>query len=465
MSTAPANESNTPAGQPDWSGAQKLAAGAAVGGLALYGIVGAINLTGEHGNEHGMTDLLTAWMSGWVYWFSMPLGGLALLMIHYLAKSSWGLLLKRSFEASTRTLPLMALLFVPVALGLTLGERSPYWWVEPEKAKPMEIAPPAKAPEGDKQLEAHESKLTERRKAAEQMVHKAVEDAREAARKEREEHAEGNYGFLSKPSFVVLAVVLFVVWGAMSFFLNKWGQEAQDDPARVEDTWRKATNLSGPGLIIYAITVTAAATQWVMSLQEGWASTMFPVVFAINQFLTCLAFSVAVFLLLSARPPFFGVVRPKFQLDMGSLMLAFTLFWSYTSFSQLMLIWIGNLPEEIPFFLKRSDGAWWWVSAGLILFHFACPFVLLLFRDIKLHPVRLRVMAVYLLVVCAVDVVWWVEPTKMHHDALFVLMDAGAVVGIGGVWGLGYLYFLKRRPLLPTNELYMLPEGHHHEHH
>ena len=131
----------------------------------------------------------------------------------------------------------------------------------------------------------------------------------------------------------------------------------------------------------------------------------------------------------------------------------------------MMLIWIGNLPEEIPFYLKRSgkDG-WWWVSAGLIVFHFACPFLLLLFRDIKLHPVRLRIMAIYLLVFCGVDVVWWVEPTFPHKSPLFILMDVGAIAGIGGLWGMVFINQLKKRPLLPTNELYQLPEGHQHGH-
>jgi len=193
---------------------------------------------------------------------------------------------------------------------------------------------------------------------------------------------------------------------------------------------------------------------------------MFPVIAAVNQFLTCFAFSVALFLGLVSRSPFKEVMRPKFQLDMGTLMLAFTLFWSYTSFSQLLIIWIGNLPEEIPFYLRRSnETGWWYVSASLIVFHFAVPFLLLLFRDIKLHAARLRVMAMYLVVICAVDVTWWVEPTFTHSSPLFVLMDIGAIVGIGGVWGLAFLNQLKKRSLLPTNETYQLPEGHSHEHH
>ncbi|MDB5307766.1 MAG: hypothetical protein JWO38_1968 [Gemmataceae bacterium] len=465
MSTAPTAPPAYP-GHPDWAGPQRFALGAAVVGIALFAVAGGINLAaakGEHAEGAAKTHFLSAYLAGWTFWMSLPVGGMALLMIHYLAKTSWGLLLKRSLESATRTLPLMAALFVPfAALAMTLGEHSPYWWVAPEHTEipgPPPTAEPRPGEAMDAQTAQLAAKYAERRKASVEMVKKAVEI-------ERKEHAEGNLNFLSPPMFVLLSVVYFAIWGTMIYFLNKWGQDAETDPAKVESSLEKLKNLSGPGLIVYAITLTAASTQWVMSLQEGWASTMFPVIFAVNQFLTCFAFSVAGFLLLVGRPPFKDVMRPKFQLDMGSLMLAFTLFWSYTSFSQMMLIWIGNLPEEIPFYLKRSNNTgWWWVSAGLIVFHFGLPFILLLFRDIKLHPVRLRVMAIYLLVVCAIDVVWWVEPTFEHESPLFILMDVGAVAGIGGLWGWFFLNHLKKRPLLPTNETYMLPEGHHHEHH
>jgi hypothetical protein len=204
-----------------------------------------------------------------------------------------------------------------------------------------------------------------------------------------------------------------------------------------------------------------------MSVEPSWASTMFPVIFAVNQFLTAFAFCLALFLLIVGRPPFVAVMRPKFQLDMGTLLLAFTMFWSYTSFSQFMLVWIGNLPEEIPFFLRRSEGGWWWVSAALCVFHFAVPFLLLLFRDIKMHPVRLRVVAVYLLFICAIDVTWWIAPTFNAPGSTFPawLIDVGAIAGMGGLWGLYFVWELKRRPLLPASEVYRLPEGHHHEHH
>ena len=459
MSTdAPAPTNTIPPGQFDWSGAQKIALGAAVGGFALYGIVGAINLGMDH--DHGKTSLVSALLAGWVYWISLPIGATALLMVHYLAKTSWGLLLKRFLEAATRTFPLMVALFIPLAAGaMLLGHDSPYWWVDPEHKEVAEVPPPHKAPEGaDAQTLQLEAKYAERRKASQVMVTRAVEA-------ERKEHSEGNFSFLSPLGYIGLSFVYFAIWGTLAFFLNKWGQDAENDSAKVESSLEKLKNISGPGLILHAITLTAAASHWVMSLQEGWASTMFPVIMHIHQFLTTLCLCVMVFLFLSKRSPFKEVMRPKFQLDMGSLMLAFTLFWTYTSFSQMMLIWIGNLPEEIPFYLKRSGGdGWWWVSAGLIVFHFACPFLLLLFRDVKLHPMRLRIMAIYLLVFCAVDVVWWVEPTFPHETPLFILMDIGAIAGIGGLWGLVFINQLKKRPLLPTNELYQLPEGHH-EHH
>jgi hypothetical protein len=284
---------------------------------------------------------------------------------------------------------------------------------------------------------------------------------------ETELRQKGNFGFLTKPAFLGVGLTLFAIWGTMIYFLNKWGRDASDetDTAKVDHALHRLGQLSGPGIIIYAITITAASTQWVMSLQPGWASTMFPVIFAVNQFLTCFAFSLGTFLVFATQSPLKDTLRPKFQRDMATLLLAFTLFWSYTSFSQFMLVWIGNLPEEIPFFLKRSAGGWWYVSAALIALHFALPFLLLLFRDIKDHPVRLRYVAMFLLVMCAIDVVWWIAPTQPHYGNFpFWVMDLGAIMGIGGVFGLVWIWQLKQRPLIPASQVFLLPEGHH-EHH
>jgi hypothetical protein len=425
---------------------------------------------------------------------------MALLMMRYLAKTSWGLLLTRPFEAATRTLPLTFVLFLPLAAAVAFMDQShtaplsPYWWSHPHgmekgshsSGKDAHKEEAKEAPKDDGKDHAKEEPKkapdadgvkTKRDKTIElgkEMYEKAIE-VREKEEKEEREHAI--YGFTSAPGFIVVGIVLFVIWGVMIFFLNKWGKAASDsnDYRVVDRNLEKLSNMSGPGLIVYAITTTAAATQWVMSLEPGWASTMFPVIYAVNQFLTCFAFCLSLFLLWSSRPPFAGHMRPKFQLDMGTLLLVFTLLWSYTSFSQFMLVWIGNLPEEIPFFLKRSNydtpGApyksfWWCVSAALIALHFAIPFLLLLFRNIKLHPVRLRVVATYLIIICMIDVIWWIAPSAPQHGGFPAwLIDVGAILGVGGLWGLYFIYQLKQRPLFPDNQAFLLPEGHHHGQH
>ena len=441
MSTAtdPTPAAPPPGGPPapNWARARFLVSLTMGVGFGLYGLgLGLLPVTTEEGHEpHVVREALAAWLVGWTYWFSLPLGALALLMIHYLAKSSWGLLLRRPFEAAAKTLPVMAVLFAPIGAAACLHDaRSPFWWTHPAAAHAEGTA---HAAEGQKKADGHGDGDQDAFDATREKKFKAADEAvKNAVAHEQEMQREETFHFLSAPVFLGVAVVLFCIWGALIFFLTKWSDEMARDPAKVDASWEKAKNLSGPGLIIYAITITVASTQWVMSLQPGWASTMYPVIFAVNQFLTCFAFCVAVFLLVSGRPPFVKVMRSKFQLDMGSLMLALTLFWSYTTFSQTMLIWVGNLPEEIPYYLRRSNNTpWWWVSAFLIFFHFALPFVLLLFRDIKLHAVRLRVMAVYLLAVIAVDVTWWIQPTWVHHSPLFILTTVGAILGIGGVWG------------------------------
>ncbi len=416
---------------------------------------------------HGaVTKFFGGYLTGYIFWMSLPLGGMSLLMIHYLAKSSWGRLLTRPLEAATRTLPLSFVFFLPLAGAVAMHEYSPYWWSHPGNAEHKDISTVMSGEPGDKR----EQTLEEGKRA----FNNAITHQLEAERKERE---EGIYGFLSAPAFIGVGVVLFLIWGVLIFFLNKWSKEASDsnDPRVVDRKLQLLSNISGPGLIIFAITTTAAATHWVMSLEPGWSSTMFPVIYAVNQFLTCFAFCLSLFLLWASRPPFVGHMRPKFQLDMGTLLLAFTLVWSYTSYSQFMLVWIGNLPEEIPFFLKRSnyehqgkpfESFWWCVSARSIALHFAIPFLLLLFRNVKLHPVRLRLVATYLVIICMVDVIWWIAPAEQHpgHFPSW-LVDIGAILGVGGLWGLYFIYQLKQRPLFPDNQAFLLPEGHHHGQH
>lgn len=460
--TTPAETPSPGSLEPNWGVYTRLAGVAAVAGAAIYVLVGLANLAAAEGEGKHTAEarFASSYLSGFIFWFSLPMGAMALLMIAYLAKTSWGLLLRRPLEAATRTLPLLILLWLPLAIVVLTNTGSPYWWTNPakfEEPKPPTANPTAGVDPGDKREQTI--------KTGEFMIERAVW-------KQNELQRAGNFGFLTPMGFLVVGLALFLIWAVLIYFLNKWGVEASDEgnEARVDWALEKLKNISGPGLIIFAITITAAATQWVMSLEPGWSSTMFPVIFAVNQFLTCFAFCLAVFLLLVSKPPLRDVMRPKFQLDMGTLLLAFTMFWSYTSFSQFMLVWIGNLPEEIPFYLKRSnyDGhrsGWWYVSASLIALHFALPFLLLLFRDIKLHPKRLRLVASYLVVICAIDVTWWIAPALPAESSFFWLMDVGAIIGIGGLWSLVWISQLRKRPLIPASQIFLLPEGDHHEHH
>ncbi|MDY3556554.1 hypothetical protein R5W24_005720 [Gemmata sp. JC717] len=479
--------------QPNWSAYTRTGVILAVVGWAVFAIAGFLNLGAAEGVEakhDAKARFFVAYLSGYTYWLSLPIGALALLMIRYVAKTSWGLLLTRPLEAATRTLPLLVLFFLPIAAAVAFKNHetheaplSPYWWSNPFHAHDDHGADAghddhahAKAEEhakGDDHAQkdgGHE--INKNREKTEvlgkRMLQKAVEVQKAAERKERE---EGIYGFTSVPGFMITSAVCFTVWGVLIFFLNRWGKETSDatDPSRVDAGLEKLKNISSIGLVLYAIINTAACTMWVMSLEPGWSSTMFPVIFTVNTFLTTFAFCLALFLLIADRPPFKGFMRPKFQLDMATLMLVFTLFWSYTSFSQFMLIWIGNLPEEIPFYLKRSNESgdrsfWWYVSAALIALHFALPFLLLLFRGIKLHPKRLRVVALYLLVICGIDVIWWIAPSAPPSKFPAFLMDVGAVLGVGGLWLLYFVYQLKQRPIFPDNQAFLLPEGHEHGH-
>ncbi|MCX8139477.1 MAG: hypothetical protein N3E46_07325 [Gemmataceae bacterium] len=476
LHAAPGNNGNTgngPGEAPEaFASLKRLALSALIAGVALYLVTGVAyqaSLSSDSPARHtAQQRFATAFLTSYIYWLSLPIGAMTLLMISYLVKSSWGVLLRRFLEAATRTFPLFVVLFIPWAY-IASTDLSPYWWTKPHEAQPPEGA--AASPQ--QQLATgnpDKRQLTE--DVGKAMIRRAIE-------KERELREKGTFSFLSLPAFIGTAIVLFAIWGTLIYLLNRWGQEAStlpDNPNnpeevqaaqdKVDAALEKLKNISGPGIIIYALTMTAGATHWVMSLEPSWSSTMFPVVFGINQFLTCFALCLASFLYFSPYSPIREVLKPKFQLDMGSLMLAMTLLWSYTSFSQFMLVWIGNLPEEIPFYLKRSVpqyGLWWWVSVILIFFHFALPFVLLLFRKIKLHPVRLRLMAIYLCVICAIDVTWWIEPVLLHEGTFpFWLMDVGAIVGLGGLWGWLWLYFLQQRSLVVQAQTFWLPEAHAH---
>ncbi len=381
------------------------------------------------GDGHGLRDITSGYLVGFVFWASLPLGAASLLMLAYLTSASWGVVLRRCFQAATRTMPVLALLFCPVAASLYVagGDQSPFWWTEGQwRGDPADIA-----------------KATGIR----------VEGV--------EENQHKIYDYLNPVGFLSRTAAALTIMGVLSYFLNSWGRAAEerDDPAAKT----RLFNLAGPGVVLWVLTMSVMATDWVMSVEPTWASSMFPVVFGMNMFLTTFAFSILVFYSL-IDTQLLGVVKDKFRIDMGSLLMAFTMVWAYASFSQYMLIWAGNLPEEATYYLKRGNAGWEYLAYYLMAFHWLVPFVVLLFREVKTSPRAMRILCVLLLSVCVADVIWWIQPAVYRPGGgLHVPLALAGVVAVGGAWGLAFARELGKRPVLPANSdgQFLAGWGHH----
>jgi len=337
-----------------------------------------------------------SYLLAFVFWIGFPLGSLAILMLNHLTGGDWGLPIRRPLEAATRTFPAILILFIPLLLGL----KTLYPWMRPEVVT------------GDAVLTA-----------------KAF--------------------YLNQSFFLTRAAIYFVIWFGLSYFLNKWSEE-QDrtgDPALA----KRLEGLSGPGLIFYGLTVTYASIDWVMSLEPHWYSTIFGMIFMMIGVLCAMAMVIVVASLLARHEPFASLVVPAQFNDLGNLLLTFVMLWAYLSFSQWLIIWSGNLRDEIPWYMTRARGAWEGWGLFLIIFHFSVPFLLLLQRGLKRRVRALAWIAAALLVTDFMVVIWMVvpafEPNRVHIHP----QDLTAMCGIGGIWVAAFVWQLKRRPLLPLH--------------
>jgi len=344
------------------------------------------------------------YLFAYVFFTGLSLGCLAVVMLHHLTGGAWGIPIRRILESGTRTLPLIAILFLPIALGM----KHLYSWSRPEE-----------------------------------VAKDALLQAKEA--------------YLNVPFFLARAAFYFAVWIAIAYFVNRWSLE--QDHAGSPALTRKLQLLSAGGLVAYGLTMTFASIDWVMSLEPHWFSTMYGVLYIAGQALNALAFVTAALVLMSGEKPFSDFVRPAHYHDLGKLLLAFVMFWSYVSFAQYLIIWAGNLPEEIPWYLRRLNGGWGWVGGALILFHFALPFLLLLPAGANRNSRILVAVAGLVILMRFVDVYWLVRPvftqaSDSAASARFQVhwLDLAASIGIGGVWLAVFLWQLEERPLLPVND-------------
>ncbi len=347
-----------------------------------------------------LSQFLQSYLIAYMFWIGISLGSLSLLMVQYLSGGAWGLVARRIFEASTRTLPLMALLFIPIAMNLpTL-----YKWARPE----------------------------------------ALEDP----------IIELKAAYLDPEFFYIRTIIYFVIWIGLSFILSKWSKDQDETaPQPPGPLDRRFRVLSGPGMILHVLAITFMSVDWVMSLDPHFYSTIFGVLILGGQGLSTLAFTILVLQGLSNSKPISQVADAERFHDYGKLMLAFVMLWAYFNVSQLLIIWSANLPEEIPWYIERLQGDWAPWAVVILLGHFVLPFMLLLSRDLKRHGRVLSRVAFVVLVMRIIDFVWTIGPIFRHGYTIH-WMDFAMVVAFAAPWLFLFYRNLGSRSLVPAHDPY-----------
>jgi hypothetical protein len=257
--------------------------------------------------------------------------------------------------------------------------------------------------------------------------------------------------YFSDSGFILRAVIYFAIWNALSFFLTKWSAEQDHPPARDNSARFKA--LSGPGLILYGFTISFAAIDWLMSIDPSWISTIYGLSVLIGQILSALCFAVVVERILFKYKPMSELLKPEYVHDHGKFMLTFIMVWAYFAFSQWLIIWAGNLPEEITWYMRRLHGGWEYVGLFLVVFHFFVPFVLLLSRPFKRDITRLVWLAVWMLLMRYVDLFWIIEP-NFSQTLSVTWLDVVVPVAMGGLWLAYFFRNLGSMPLVPAYDVF-----------
>jgi len=342
-----------------------------------------------------------SYLMAYMFWLGVVLGCLAILMVHYLVDGRWGLVIRRVLEAGTRLLPLMLVLFIPLIFGIP----DLYAWARPVSAAHHELS-------------------------ALQQV------------------------YLQVPFFLGRAGLYFAVWLVLAFFLNRWSrqQEQESDVLVIRTRQRRLGLLSGGGLVLYGLTMTFAAVDWLMSLEPQWFSTAYELLVVTGQLLAAMAFAILTTAWLARDEPYASVASSEMFHDLGNLLLAFVMLWAYIAFSQFLIIWSGDLPEENRWYLHRAYGGWNWVAVVLVVVHFALPFVLLLSRQITRRAQPLAIVAAVLFGIHLVDAFWLVMPAFFPGQLHVHWLDIVAPIAVGGLWLAAFLWQLQRRSLLPWYE-------------
>ncbi len=351
-----------------------------------------------------------SYLLAFMFILGLSLGSLGLLMLQHLTGGNWGIIIRRPLESATRALALVAVLFAPIFFGMKYLYTA--WLNAPTSG---------------------EGALSEFQRA-----------------------------YLTPNGFRTRAVLYFVIWLILVFVFNRWSRE-QDVNREDRGLRRRLKMLAGPGIILYVFVMSFAAIDWVMSLSPHWASTIYGFLFIAGQLISSMSLMIAVVALLARTGPLSGILQPRHIHDLGKLLLAFVMLWAYFDFSQLLIIWSGNQPEEITFYYSRLHSQWGIVAVLVVIFHFFVPFFLLLSRDLKRNTSLLPKIALWLIFMRLVDLFWMTRP-EFTPKAWPNLWDLAALLALGGLWFFVFAGQLKQLPLLPLGDPKLAEAIEHHEH-
>jgi len=364
-----------------------------------------------------------SYLIGFMLWLGVTLGSMVILMIQHMTGGKWGMVIRRQLEAAMKCLPLMGALFIPILVAgvpyLYSGDHSN----------------PAHVTNGWFNASKADGHLYDLSHAYMQRI--------------------GSPNFLYLNGYTGRAVIYFLIWFLFAYLLNRLSKQ-QDNPP-VENLAPRFRRIAAPGLILYAFTISFAVIDWVMSLSPPWISTIYGFIFIVGEVLSALCVAVIVERILSNYEPTASLLKAKEVHDHGKLILTFVMLWAYFSFSQLLIIWAGNLPSEINFFTRRLYLGWQVVALALVVFHFAVPFLLLLSRQFKRDAKTLVWLASWLLFMRFVDLFWYIEPNftqRLSSLSWIHLLDIVVPIAIGGIWFAMFWRNLRSEPLLPVYDVH-----------
>jgi hypothetical protein len=351
-----------------------------------------------------------SYLMGYLLVLGLALGSLGLLMLQHLTSGQWGIIIRRPLESATRTLPLLAILFLPIVFGMKYLYGA---WLDPERVR-------------------------------------------------QEPLSAMQQGYLTAHWFYIRAIIYFVVWIGLMLIFNRWSRE-QDVNQTDRALRRRFKMLAGPGIILYVFGMTFAAIDWVMSISPHWASTIYGFLFVAGQLISAMSLMIAVVVLLSRTAPMEGLIQKRHIHALGKLLLAFVMLFAYFDFSQLLIIWSGNQPEEITFYRSRLYGEWGVVAVIVLLFHFFVPFFLLLSRDLKRNYRLLPKVAIWMIFIRLVDLFWMTRP-EFTARAVPSWIDFVVPIALIGLWLAFFAFNLQQQPLLPLGDPKLAEAIAHHEH-